>query len=173
MGRKLGGQLSIGMPFDASADIPMVPPLFLMLLMLTCFLMSTYIKQLPVLPKTLNNKVFRSSAFIAVIAFLYFMITESGKALWSVDSGIAFTPVNGLVTDVWPYTVTRNPLYCGIFFIFPMLSVAGDSIWYTLSMIPAYAYIELIVIPAEEQLLSTQFGKAFSAYCASTPRWLF
>lgn len=104
---------------------------------------------------------------------MIYVMRSGTAALDDAGSGVAFTQVNGLAVDVWPYNTTRNPLYCLILLLaFPASAILLDLLWMLLFAIPFFLYIDWIVIPAEEKLLANLFQDDYMAYTASTPRWL-
>jgi protein-S-isoprenylcysteine O-methyltransferase Ste14 len=70
------------------------------------------------------------------------------------------------------YRVSRNPMYAGILlcllawaiYLASPLSLAGP--------VAFILYINRFQIGPEEKILAGKFGASFSAYCASTRRWL-
>ena len=83
-----------------------------------------------------------------------------------------FVPVNGLAKSGL-YATTRNPMYVSLVFMaLPMLSVVVDSAWPVLLSPLTWAYLNYVVIAAEEKLLHATFGAEFDEYAQSVPRWL-
>ena len=64
-------------------------------------------------------------------------------------------------------------MYAGlVFFALPTLSVVVNTAWPILLSPLTWAYLNFVVIAAEEKLLVEEFGAEYSAYCAKVPRWL-
>jgi protein-S-isoprenylcysteine O-methyltransferase Ste14 len=164
-------QLSTGVPFDMAADIPVIPPVMVLGLWIIGAAFH-FVYPAPLLPKDNSGLFGRVAYFGAVAAFMWFLIQTSSDALEAVNSGVAFTPVGGMTTDVWPYTMSRNPLYAALVALaFPAMAVFNNSFYHLLLMWVMFLYLDIIVIPAEEALLQAHFAKQFVAYAASTPRW--
>lgn len=78
--------------------------------------------------------------------------------------------VSGLVTK-GIYRWTRNPQYAG----YGLLQVGMLLVWWhpaALVGLAAYAVMAWLTVRLEETHLRRQFGEAFDAYCATTPRFI-
>ena len=115
----------------------------------------------------------RMAILAAGLAFTKsYVLDQANGTLEAAGSGALFTPVEGLATE-GIYATTRNPMYCGlIFFALPTLSVVVNSGWPILIGPITWAYLNYIVIAAEEALLTQAFGAQYAAYCEKVPRWL-
>jgi protein-S-isoprenylcysteine O-methyltransferase Ste14 len=70
------------------------------------------------------------------------------------------------------YRYARNPMYVGV-----LLVIAGEAVlrrsWQTFEYAVTVAVMfAVLVVFLEEPLLRSQFGTAYSDYCAEVPRWL-
>jgi protein-S-isoprenylcysteine O-methyltransferase Ste14 len=70
------------------------------------------------------------------------------------------------------YRYVRNPMYVGV-----LLVITGEAVmrrsWHTIEYAVAVAVMfGALVILLEEPFLRSQFGTAYSDYCAQVPRWL-
>ncbi len=70
------------------------------------------------------------------------------------------------------YRYVRNPMYVGV-----LLVIVGEAVlrrsWQTCEYAAAVATMfAVLVVLMEEPLLRSQFGAAYSDYCADVPRWL-
>ena len=70
------------------------------------------------------------------------------------------------------YRYVRNPMYVGV-----LLVIMGEGLmrrsWQTIEYAFAVAFMfGALVLVLEEPLLRSQFGTAYSNYCAQVPRWL-
>ena len=82
----------------------------------------------------------------------------AGGELASSGSGALFTPVGGLATS-GIYQWTRNPMYASLIFVaLPCMSVVTNSAWPLLLSPLTFAYLNFVVIAAEEALLRKSFG---------------
>jgi protein-S-isoprenylcysteine O-methyltransferase Ste14 len=69
------------------------------------------------------------------------------------------------------YAHTRNPMYVGNALILVGLAVASNS-WICLAvLVPAYGFVCVAIVAAEERYLLKRFGADFASYCSDVPRW--
>ncbi|MGE5341571.1 MAG: methyltransferase family protein [Candidatus Omnitrophota bacterium] len=70
------------------------------------------------------------------------------------------------------YSITRNPLYIGNFFIFTGLIAAFSNIW-ALIVFDIFLFLQYyFIIQAEEDFLKRTYGDAYRTYCSKTRRIL-
>lgn len=75
------------------------------------------------------------------------------------------------LVDDGPYSMTRNPLYLGIFFL--VLSIAfflGSPLIAVGTLVSTFVYIRLVIVSEERRLLS-RWGQSFQEYCDRVPRF--
>ncbi len=71
-----------------------------------------------------------------------------------------------------PFGLTRNPIYLGNAIMLAGAAPTFANIWF-LALVPlTVALVTVLAIRREERHLATLFGGAWTAYAASTPRWL-
>jgi len=76
------------------------------------------------------------------------------------------------LTTVGPYSLVRNPLYIGsMMMIVGFFILIGQSgfLWLIAG---AFSLIFLAAVKNEERVLAAQYGDAWTAYAASTPRFI-
>ena len=78
----------------------------------------------------------------------------------------------GNLQDSGPYSVVRNPLYVGNFFLSLGLVIVAN-IWY---LVPVHIFLfgfqYHYIVQWEEWNLRGKFGAEFEAYCKQVPRWV-
>lgn len=97
---------------------------------------------------------------------------------------VGFTPKNtsgrntkeGQVADelntTGIYSIVRNPLYLGNFFMWLGLAVFTENVWFIISFIFFYwIYYERIIF-AEEQFLERKFGTYYSSWAEKVPPFI-
>jgi protein-S-isoprenylcysteine O-methyltransferase Ste14 len=90
--------------------------------------------------------------------------------------GAAGTPVPGnqpttAIVRTGPYRYSRNPIYVA-FSLFQLgLSVWVNSLGLLIMLVPAIAFMALVVIPREERYLEARFPSEYSSYRAAVRRW--
>ena len=154
-------------------DVPILPP-FVALALLAVAGILEYYKPKKMLPGNfnVNSLQVRAAVFVGGCATLYYTLRGCMDVLKEGGSGVDFTPVGGIVTDVWPYSTTRNPMYmCLVYLVFPCTAVLLDSKWFLYLMPFMFFYLDLVIIPAEERLLGSLFGVEYEAYTDDVPRW--
>lgn len=76
-----------------------------------------------------------------------------------------------VLTMEGPYSVCRNPLYCGSFFFALSLACILKSFTFGIATLAAaFIYLQWVV-RSEEHFLKLHFGEDFSKYCQRTPRF--
>ena len=107
-------------------------------------------------------------------------ISVSGQLLRALVVGLAYIKRGGVDKKVHADTLVteglfahaRNPLYVG-----NLLILAGLFVIHNHPLVYAFGgtffgFAYIAIVRAEETYLRTKFGAAFTAYCASVPRWI-
>ena len=76
-----------------------------------------------------------------------------------------------LVSD-GPYSICRNPLYVGTFFLGLSIPLYLGSITFAVGFAAASIFYLAVTVPVEESNLRANIGPEFDAYCLRTPRFL-
>ena len=71
-----------------------------------------------------------------------------------------------------PYAYSRNPIYVGFCFIAIGIGLAQNSLWLTLSFLPAAFIVFHTAIVREEKYLEKKFGEEYRRYKEKVRRWL-
>jgi protein-S-isoprenylcysteine O-methyltransferase Ste14 len=71
-----------------------------------------------------------------------------------------------------PYRFSRNPMYVSLTMAY--LGEAGllAQLWPVLFLPLMLLYLNKVVIPLEEEILSKDFNEEYKAYCSKVKRWL-
>lgn len=75
------------------------------------------------------------------------------------------------LVDWGPFALTRNPIYVGGTLALLGVAIALNSAWFAVAMVVAAALTDRLAIRREEAHLELNFGDAWRAYAARTPRW--
>lgn len=164
-------QLTVGMPVNLSADVPIVPPfamlmcvIFSALLIFVTGLQYPFVSFLPLYA--------RVAIFAIAVASAFLVLNKAGGELKAAGSGTLFTPVGGLATS-GIYKHTRNPMYAALVFMaLPCFAIVLNTLWPVAFMPVLFSYLHFRVIAVEEALLSKAFGASFEAYKEDVPRWI-
>lgn len=81
---------------------------------------------------------------------------------WREDSALV---VEGI------YEHTRNPMYLGMALAYGAISLALNTLWPLLTLVPVLLLIRYYVIAREERYLTQLFGDAYRDYCRHVRRW--
>ena len=164
-------QLSVGL----GGDIPVFPPIMVVLLVALGFLLKACLPQRPLLPRPLRGLALRLAVFAAGLGFMLSTLSATDAELKRRGHGVNFAAIpekDGLATG-GPFSWSRNPIYAaGMLALLPAVCIASNSVYLLLAAMPLPLYLQFVVIPAEEALLARLFGDAYAGYCASVPRWV-
>jgi protein-S-isoprenylcysteine O-methyltransferase Ste14 len=113
-------------------------------------------------------------------AVLGFVISALGETVRVSTIGLQYIVRGGRDRRVYAkdlvtggiYAHTRNPMYVGNVLILAGLVVASNSWLCVAVLIPAYLFVCVAIVAAEERYLRERFGADFDAYCRDVPRWL-
>ena len=97
----------------------------------------------------------------------YFSLNEFNK---KNEDPIPTSPSN-LIIDYGIYSLTRNPMYLGFFFLLMAWGVFLGSVFSLWGLALYVAYMHRFQILPEERMLTETFGEAYKSYCRKTGRW--
>lgn len=69
------------------------------------------------------------------------------------------------------YRHTRNPMYLGMALVQVAITLACNSLWPLLTLVPVLLVIRHYVIAREEAYLARRFGQTYLDYCRRVRRW--
>lgn len=109
-------------------------------------------------------------ALISLCAAVLFVLSlrEFRAAGTSVRGSVRSTTI----VKTGPYRFTRNPIYLAFILFVAGLSVWCNDLWLLVMLVPAVAFIRLVVIAREERFLERTFPEQYSSYKSSVRRWL-
>ena len=108
---------------------------------------------------------------------LFFIACGEGMRIWSLRYIGRFSRTtrkrkgNALVMD-GPYTLVRNPLYCGNLFILIGATILSELLWFIPIVIILFALQYYCIVLWEEETLLKNFPQDAESYFRSVPRWL-
>lgn len=111
-------------------------------------------------------------------AALGFFVALIGQFLRAITIGLDYIVRGGRNRRVYAeglviggvFAHCRNPLYVGNFLIIVGLGIASNSRIFIAVVVPAFAFIYMAIIAAEENYLLNKFGPQFQAYCSKVNR---
>jgi protein-S-isoprenylcysteine O-methyltransferase Ste14 len=81
------------------------------------------------------------------------------------------TPTTTIV-ESGPYRFTRNLIYLGMLLSLIGLSIAFDTLWLLMMLVPFALVIRYGVVAREEAYLERKFGDIYRGYHSRVRRWL-
>ena len=163
-------QLRVGL---IGGDIPVYPPLAFLLWsgcgMLGWFLSGNRMRYLP-RGRFASSVSLRCCLGAVLVMGSGKLAKTCRKELEKSGSKPNFAPVVQ-ICDTGIYSYGRNYMYVSVLALPIAGSIMLDTAWLLFSTFGMGSYLNFIVIPAEEKLLRTEFGKSYANYCERVPRW--
>lgn len=107
---------------------------------------------------------------------LFFVACGEALRLWSLRYIGRFSRTtrkrkgSALVMD-GPYTLVRNPLYCGNLLILIGATILSELIWFIPIVVTLFALQYYCIVRWEEETLLKNFPREAEAYFSAVPRW--
>ena len=119
----------------------------------------------------------QETLFLIIILGIVLFVIGVFFAAWSLlifhKASTTTTPgeISNKLVTFGPYRLTRNPMYVSL--IFAYLGEAGflTQLWPVLVLPIMLLYLNRVVIPLEEDLLTKEFGEEYKNYCSRVNRW--
>ena len=154
---------------DESADHPDVvalPPLLYLAAFLVVLLLR-WIRPWPILPPHLVPWVGIGLLLVGLA------IGIPGRlALRSAGTSVKPTQPTTAIVMRGPYRFTRNPLYVGLTCFFVGLTLAFDTGWGFVVLVPLLVVMHFGVVRREESYLERKFGEEYRQYRGRVRRYL-
>ena len=133
-----------------------------------CLILLNSILSLPIVSFTISKLLGLALFLLGILLFLYcsklFVVLGKGTP-------IPLEPPNKLVVDRL-YKRSRNPIYIGYFLIFfGIFFFFGHFLLFLYSIFSIFG-LNYYVVHFEEPALAKRFGKDYTEYCRTTPRWI-
>ena len=107
---------------------------------------------------------------VIVCAILLFLL--SLKEFRTAGTSVRGTERTTTIVRTGPYRFSRNPIYLSFILLLIGLAVFLDDLWLLLTLVPAIAFIAVVVIPREERFLENNFHEQYFRYRTVVRRWL-
>jgi protein-S-isoprenylcysteine O-methyltransferase Ste14 len=154
---------------DESADHPdiIAPPPLLYLAAFLVVLLLRWIRPWPILPPHLVPWVGIGLLLVGLA------IGIPGRlALRSAGTSVRPTQPTTAIVMQGPYRFTRNPLYVGLTCFFVGLTLAFDTGWGFVVLVPLLVVMHFGVVRREESYLERKFGEEYRQYRGRVRRYL-
>jgi protein-S-isoprenylcysteine O-methyltransferase Ste14 len=102
--------------------------------------------------------------------FLGFWLALVGEAIRTWSSGVIVK--NKALATEGPYSLVRNPLYVGNFFVGLGVAIMGGRLFLVLLFLVGFIPVYRSLVMKEEKRLLEIYGEAFEAYCREVPRFV-
>ncbi len=113
-------------------------------------------------------------AVLEAMVFASVVIAGLGLRAWAAAHAGDHTRTGAIeapcLSTGGPYAFVRNPIYLGSIILgLGMVGLLGDPWLFPLCLL-VFAFLYLLIIPAEERFLRDTFGNEYRAYCDAVPR---
>ena len=115
---------------------------------------------------------------IALWPGIALIVLAIGIALWGRRVLLAVgtnvnpsLPTTAIVTS-GPFRFSRNPLYIALMFLYLGLTLAVNTWWGIVVLVPLLILMHRGVILREERYLEAKFGQSYRQYCSKVRRYL-
>lgn len=102
--------------------------------------------------------------------FFGFWIALLGEAIRTWSSGVIVK--NKALATEGPYSLVRNPLYVGNFFIGLGVAVMNGNLMLVALFLAGFIPVYRALVAKEEKYLLEVYGETFEAYCRDVPRFV-
>jgi protein-S-isoprenylcysteine O-methyltransferase Ste14 len=139
------------------------------LIYLGAFLFALALDQLWTLP------MFSASALwpgVAVIALGVAVAVWGARTLHVAGTNVSPYHPSTAVVDSGPFRFSRNPLYVGMTLSYTGLTLAFNTWWGIIVLIPVLLVMHFGVIRREERYLEGKFGESYRRYRSEVRRYL-
>ena len=143
----------------------LIPPVFVFIsiLFIVLFYFLTPIYNWIIFPYNLGG---------IIIAFSGFVIMGKTRDLFDkYKTTLGFDRSSHMITE-GIFSITRNPMYLGMFLFLFGISICFMNIFSILTSIVFIISIRICFIPKEEKLLSEEFGDVYLTYMEKVRRWI-
>ena len=150
-----------------TANVIVRPPIAWALAVLAGLALD-WLMPLPFLPAAVSAGWLGAIVFALALALVAWAISTVTRAGSNVPTRLPTTTI----VETGPYRFTRNPIYLGMVLGLSGLTIAIDSLWLLMTLVPFAFVIRYGVITREEAYLERKFGDVYRRYRARVRRWL-
>lgn len=146
-----------------------VPP---PLIYVAFFFLSLFMQKLLPLPVAwFHTSTARVAGILFIVLYLLFFIAALSRFFLSKNTLVTIRPARSLETS-GIYSVTRNPMYLSLVFLYSGLGIFLGNWWTFLLLALLVAVVQNYVIQKEEQYLQRAFGGDYDRYRKKVRRWI-
>ena len=127
-----------------------------------------WLMPLPFIPAAVPAGGLGAMVFALALALVAWAIVTMTRA----GSNVPTSRPTTTIVNTGPYRFTRNPIYLGMVLGLLGLTIALNSLWLLLTLVPFALVIRYGVVAREEAYLERKFGDDYRRYRARVRRWL-
>lgn len=107
-----------------------------------------------------------------------FVLSAIGIDIWAAltlhaaQTTILPTRKSEHLVTTGPFSISRNPIYCGYILFLIGLGLIFANAWFLVFAVGAAVSIQRFAVEREELHLLAVFGAEFEAYCGRVRRWI-
>jgi protein-S-isoprenylcysteine O-methyltransferase Ste14 len=150
-----------------TANVIIRPPIAWVLAVLAALALQ-WLTPLPFMPAAAPAGWVGGAVFAIALALAAWAIATLTRAGSNVPTSMPTTTI----VDAGAYRFTRNPIYLGMIVGLIGLSIAFDSLWLLVALMPFALVIRYGVVAREEAYLERKFGDVYRRYRSRVRRWL-
>jgi protein-S-isoprenylcysteine O-methyltransferase Ste14 len=122
---------------------------------------------LPFLPANMPAGAIGAIVFVLALAlFAWAIVTITREG-----SNVPTNQPTTTIVESGPYRFTRNPIYLAMFLALIGFTIAFDTLWLLMTLVPFALVIRYGVVAREEAYLEHKFGDVYRRYCSRVRRW--
>jgi protein-S-isoprenylcysteine O-methyltransferase Ste14 len=158
---------SLYLSFTVRAKPPLIPPPFLVLVLLLVSSALMAIIPLPTIPIPAGRAIGGCFVVIGLISGFsgFSAFRRAGTPLRPGDE-----PTQVVIGG--PFRITRNPMYLGFELLLIGLFFLTKSVFFLIPPVAFFLLANFVQIPFEEKLMTEHFGQSYRQYCQRVRRWL-
>ena len=145
-------------------------PLYLLISLILTILSFLYFNNIHIFQSGIINNYFLRKVFL-LFSILSMIL---GVSLWCFavfpSKGIRYKLEKGELETEGVYSISRNPIYSGIYFFLLGIQMLTYNIFVFIISIIIYIFLSILIIKTEEKWCLEKFGKKYEEYCKQVNR---
>lgn len=143
------------------------PPPFLYVGTLAVALLVNWLRPLPITPEAVTRWPGVAVALVGLLLALW-----GRRALVAAETNInPYKPTTAIVSS-GPFRFSRNPLYLAMTLMYLGLTLASNTWWGIVFLLPLLLVMHFGVVRREERYLEAKFGEPYLAYRRRVRRYM-
>jgi protein-S-isoprenylcysteine O-methyltransferase Ste14 len=144
------------------------PPLFYVL----CFIAAIKLQQwMPINDNIFHWQISKMAGMACILTAFFFLVRSLRQFILTRNTLVTMLPAKSLETG-GIYSITRNPMYTGLFIVYIGLSCLIGNWWNFIFLPFLFIIVQEYIIKREEKYLERRFGAEYLTYKSAVRRWL-